>query len=181
MASVFNPTASATISAPPEKVFALLLDRTTWPRWNTFIPRADVVSTDSSSSAPAATNSDDRNLQLGQTLKFTVQARVFGSLRTVPGGSMEVVNILSAPDDGGERGVWRVGWAQSEKMMPGWMMRTQRVNEVVADEAGGCIYRTYMTFDGPMAYVVKWVTGWLIQDGLVMWAEGLKAEAEKES
>ncbi|KAK7728488.1 hypothetical protein SLS57_002376 [Botryosphaeria dothidea] len=181
MPSVFNPTASATISAPPEKVFALLIDRTTWPRWNTFIPRANLVP-DPSSSPPSDSANDDGKLQLGQTLKFTVQARVFGSLRNVPGGSTEQVNILSTPDHvTGERGVWRLGWTQADKMMPRWLMKTHRVNEVVAEDGGGCTYRTYMTFEGPMAYVVKWLTGWMIQDGLIMWADDLKEEAEKDS
>lgn len=178
MPSVFSPTASAHIAAPPDKVFALLIDRTTWPRWNDFIPRADLIS----SSSPNPNANSDNLLHPGQTLHFHVRARLFGALRAVPGGSTERVNMLSTPADGnGEHGVWRVGWTQSAAVMPAWLMRTQRVNEVVVDgrEGAECVYRTYMTFEGPVAYLVKWLSGWMVQEGLVMWAEGLKREAER--
>ncbi|KAJ6588729.1 hypothetical protein B0H19DRAFT_217107 [Mycena capillaripes] len=170
---VFTATASLPISAPPEKVFALLTDRSTWPVWNAFIPRADLVSPGPNSAAL-----DDGKIQVGKKLHFHVKARVFGALRTVPGGSGEEVNVLSTPDDaGGERGIWRVGWKAVD--MPEWLFRAQRMNEVLAEDGGGCTYRTVETFDGPLAYLVKVLTGWLVREGLVMWAEGLKKEAEK--
>ncbi|GME24710.1 hypothetical protein B0H19DRAFT_217107 [Neofusicoccum parvum] len=170
---VFTATASIPISAAPEKVFALLTDRSTWPVWNTFIPLADLVSP-----APISASPDDGKIQVGQKLHFHVRAKVFGKLRAVPGGSGEEVNILSTPADAaGERGIWRVGWKAAD--MPAWLFRAQRVNEVLAEEGGGCTYRTDETFDGPLAYLVKVLSGWLVREGLVMWAEGLKKEAEK--
>ncbi|KAJ6588730.1 hypothetical protein B0H19DRAFT_216925 [Mycena capillaripes] len=170
---VFTATASLPISAPSEKVFALLTDCSTWPVWNTFIPRADLVSPAPNSVAP-----DDGKIQVGQKLHFHVKARVFGALRTVPGGGGIEVNTLSTPDDaGGERGIWRVGWKGAD--MPEWLFRAQRMNEVLAEDGGGCTYRTTETFDGPLAYLVKVLSGWLVREGLVMWAEGLKKEAEK--
>ena len=68
--------------------------------------------------------------------------------------------------------------------MPSWLLKTLRVNEVLFEDAGQeaegetCIYRTYMTFEGILALPVKWLTGWMIKDGLNVWGEGLKRAAE---
>ncbi|KAJ7707399.1 hypothetical protein B0H17DRAFT_1191904 [Mycena rosella] len=127
---VFTATAFLPIAAPPEKVFALLVDRSTFPTWNTFIPRADLVSPVPTSTAP-----DDGKIKVGQKLYFHVRARVFGAVRTIPGasGSLKEVNVLSTPDDAGdERGIWRVGW--KEAGMPDWLFRAVRINEVLAKE-----------------------------------------------
>ncbi|KAF2141085.1 uncharacterized protein K452DRAFT_288462 [Aplosporella prunicola CBS 121167] len=176
MASVFSPSTSIAIAASSDRVFELLTDRTTWPTWNPFIPRADLLP--STTLTPTPSSDDDGHLKLHQRLQFTVQAPIFGRPRIVPGGSVEKVSLLETP---GADGVYRVGWVQD--MMPAWLMRTLRVNEIVEEEAdedgeARCTYRTYMTFDGPFAWIVKFVVGAKVQEGLELWAKGLKDKAE---
>ncbi|KAK7529163.1 uncharacterized protein J3D65DRAFT_672733 [Phyllosticta citribraziliensis] len=181
--SVFTPSYSIPINAHPGAVFALLTSRSTWKDWNGFVPHAHVLKASPNPSAPRSGPQDDA-LQVGQVLKFEVRTRIWGHEVTVPGGSAEEITSLSTPEDTGssERGVYRVCW--DVWGMPPWLLKTCRVNEVVVEgdgqgtEGERCTYRTYMTFEGPMAYFVKWLTGWMVKDGLKVWGEGLKKAAE---
>ncbi|KAK8213824.1 hypothetical protein HDK77DRAFT_169071 [Phyllosticta capitalensis] len=181
--SVFTPSFSVSIAAPPTAVFALLTSRSTWKDWNGFVPHAQVRKPSSDPSAPRANPREDA-LQLGEVLKFDVRTRIWGKEVSVPGGSVEQITALSTPEDEGslERDVYRVCW--EARGVPSWMLKTLRVNEVLVEDAGQeaegetCIYRTYMTFEGILALPVKWLTGWMIKDGLNVWGEGLKRAAE---
>ncbi|KAK7524896.1 hypothetical protein IWZ03DRAFT_411626 [Phyllosticta citriasiana] len=181
--SIFTPSYSVSIDAPPAAVFALLTSRSTWKEWNGFVPHAQVLKPSPNPSDPRSGPRDD-SLQVGQVLKFEVRTRILGREVVVPGGSTEEITLLSTPDDIGssERGTYRVCW--DVWGMPPWLLKTRRVNDVVIEgdgqgtEGERCTYRTYMIFEGPMAYFVKWLTGWMVKDGLKVWAEGLKKAAE---
>ncbi|KAF2088731.1 hypothetical protein K490DRAFT_38798 [Saccharata proteae CBS 121410] len=178
MSSVFSPSTSITISAPGEKVFALLTDFSTWPSWNSFIPAARVLASDQSSNDV----NSETHLKVGHRMHFDVCMPFFGQLRKVPGGSIEKVTVVETPTSptNAEQGTWRVSWDQDG--LPLFLLRTVRVNEVTElrteDGTVQCTYRTYMTFDGPFAWFVKYTTGGKVQSGLELWAEDLKRAAE---
>jgi len=59
------------------------------------------------------------------------------------------------------------------------MLAAERVNEIEVAEDGTCLYRTWQSFTGPYARIVKWKFGQALDDRLDDWTRELKAYAEK--
>jgi hypothetical protein len=115
-------------------------------------------------------NLDDADGTTGQAVALEVSV-----LEPIGEGASEAA--------GGPRKGWRIAWKQRPSLlMPGWMLRSERVQEFV--EVGGgeggpeTEYRCWETFYGPLAPVVKLAAGKQVQRGFDAWAEGLKAKVE---
>ena len=62
--------------------------------------------------------------------------------------------------------------------MPGWMLRSERVQEFVEVGEGQTAYYCWETFYGVLAPVVRMVAGAGVERGFGLWMEGLKGKVE---
>ncbi|MCJ1463030.1 hypothetical protein MMC07_001634 [Pseudocyphellaria aurata] len=141
---LFTILASTTIHASPSEILDVILDLDSYHKWNTFVPRATVVSTPSSSS----TNNLDTRLQVGTTL--TLHAYMKGP-GTACNEAPVLVTIIDKLGDG--RNGYRVVW--KAMAFNAWLLRGERVQEMVDLGSGNTQYKTWETFGGPLAYVVR--------------------------
>jgi hypothetical protein len=155
--ALFSIYSTSTISAPASKVHAILLDSTTYPKWNSFCPRLTMPP-------------DQPKLAVGVRLTEHYYMRGHGKWPPGPQG-MEVVNVDDHVSEGtGYRIVFRnTSW-------PTWLLWSERVQEV-RDSGKGCVYVTWDTFGGPLAHVVKLGSSLLVAR-FWDWADDLKNFAE---
>ncbi|OCK76047.1 hypothetical protein K432DRAFT_385730 [Lepidopterella palustris CBS 459.81] len=183
MSPVFTAAYECRIHASAAVVWNLLIDISTWPDWNPFVPSADILD---SADASSTQTSNEKKIKLGQRLRFH---SVMGTQQHT---TVERVTVLetpssppSPPDHSGTPDlssphVYRVGW--DLESYPSYLMRTTRDNVVEVGESGAeSIYKTKEDFFGPLAWPTKWVAGKKVQMGLEEWAEGLKKAAESGS
>lgn len=164
---LFTIIASITIHASPSEILDAILDLESYHKWNTFVPRATVVSTSSSSS----TNEPDTRAQVGTTL--TLHAYIKGpgtACRETP----VLVTIIDELGDGrnGYRVVWKaVGFNA-------WVLRSERVQEMVDLGSGNTQYKTWETFGGPLAYVIRALHKENLISRFLDWTNDLKGYVE---
>lgn len=181
----FTIISSTHISAPPDVVFAALLQHTAWPEWNRFVRLVTVTSTPppppattttaTPPSLEAALHSDDGStyLKKGMRMAFNVHLDPDDAGSYTRQG-MEVT--LLEPYGGDKKG-WRVAWRGTS--LPSLLLRTERVQELVDDGSGrGTEYTCWETMYGPLAPVVRLATGKSLEKGFRCWGEDLKARAE---
>ncbi|PSK42728.1 hypothetical protein B9Z65_5650 [Elsinoe australis] len=167
--ALFSASSSATIHAPASKIYNTLLESTTWPSWSSFVPHVSI------SSQPPGTDPSSTRLVVGTAMNFTVH--MSPKMKTK---SPEEVNIVSAaPRDEDPPGTkYTICWVG--RMMPGVVLRAERVNEIVkTEDPGRCEYKTWETFAGVAAYAVKWSTEGLLVERFEDWTRDLKAYCEK--
>lgn len=172
--AIFSCYAETQIDAPPRFVHQKLADTSSWPKWNTFIPRADIKTTRELSKSDG-----HRRLELGQHVHFHVYFPIFGKRRNVPGGSVEKV-VRNGQDEMASVETYHLEWDQI--LIPQFLLRTHRVNMMfsIPDQPGCCRYVTHMTFDGPFAYFIKSLLGEKLQAEFDEWAHNLKGYVEQE-
>jgi len=81
-------------------------------------------------------------------------------------------------EGGKEKKGYLVCW--KTKMVPEWLLRGERVNEIVDDGKGGTEYRSWVTFYGPLARVVELSVRGDLVERFGDWAGGLKGYFEEE-
>lgn len=169
MAPPFSFRTELRIKAPAAKVWEILIDTSTWPEWNSFIPLAEDLDV-----GPGAPEDGPRIFSLGSRRRF--HANMGGKTSII----MQKVTKFETPDDNanGPR-IYRICW--SSQGYPDFIFNTNRWNEVEevnGDQGPECIYRTGEDQHGPLAYVVKLAVGKQVEKGLQDWANDLKAIAE---
>jgi hypothetical protein len=158
------------ISAPAEKVWAKLIDTSTWPDWNTFIPQAEVLD------EPSTSSDGPQNLALGSRRRFILTTNGMKP-------SIQKVTVFEIPNnDTTDPKLYRICWAVQG--YPDSLLRTLRFNEVeevlTSDGKAECVYRTGEDQWGALAYVVKLMFGKSIEKGIRDWAQDLKKAAEND-
>ncbi|KAK8851677.1 hypothetical protein PGQ11_014156 [Apiospora arundinis] len=183
---------STTIAAPPPVCLAVILDPSTYPTWNKWIPRV-VVETPAPASAvdevpaPLAqllTSSDaaaaDRANLLLLGAKFYFEVYMDPDSASSRKTYLELTRLEEFvrgddDDDGKQKKGIRVVWKTQGDP---WHVRAERVQEFVEDGQGGCEYYNYETFHGALAWTVRRFVAGQLSNGLGLWMEGLKREAE---
>lgn len=133
----FTVRATNTINAPSQPVLDALLDTSTWPEWNNFVPRATI-------STPS---SDSHRLHPGTV--FTEHVDMAGRGRSTSVNVKLQMTTLDELNESSRRG-FKVVWLG--KNYPTWALRSERVHEIYeAVDGGGTVYDVYETFSGPLA------------------------------
>lgn len=156
--SAFTVRATTTIQAPVQLVLHTLLDTNTWPKWNKFVPKADL------------SNSDGK---LRPGIPFTEHVDMKG--RGKPSRTMDLT-MTTLEELRDERRGFKVVWVG--KSYPDWALRSERVHDVYETD-GHAVYDVYETFSGPLAYVVKIFAGKALVERFGQWNMELKEYVER--
>ncbi len=163
----FTVRATTTISAPPELVLEALLDTSTWPKWNNFVPRVSIATTSKDS---------DNTSRLNAGTLFTEHVDMAGRGRSTIVKMKLLMTTLDDMQEPARRG-FKVVWLG--KGYPDWALRSERVHEIYEDgDAGRTVYDVYETFSGPLAWFVKFFVGTTLVWRFGQWNGELKAFVE---
>ncbi|KFY21381.1 hypothetical protein V493_07455 [Pseudogymnoascus sp. VKM F-4281 (FW-2241)] len=174
----FTTYARIHIAAPPTTVLRALLDTASWPRWNSFIPAAEIHSPGTPVPALAGLAG-----ALGIGAKFTMCVNMSGKSEAERGPVeklrksnefLTLVEELVPEREEGRKG-WRVAWSSDGF----FMLKGERVQELVETEEG-CEYVTWQSFGGLMAPMVRLAVGDNLVDRFADQERDLKAWCEGE-
>ncbi|KAI0521859.1 hypothetical protein F5B22DRAFT_506568 [Xylaria bambusicola] len=179
---VFTVACAAELAAPALQCLEKVLDLPHYGSWNTFIPRAEVLTSgpDDNASAPLppevqALAARPGFVSPGARIRF--DAVMSGSWTR----SVELdVSFLEAfdPADGGGK-AYRVAWKGTS--FPTFLLRSERVQEfveyVAEDGSVRTKYANWETFGGLLGYVLPREQ---IVAGFEKWTVGLKKAVEEE-
>lgn len=170
---LFSPYSSSTINAPPQAVYEAIIRTSDWPEWNTFIPSVTVNKHSPGSQDPTI---------LAKDTAMTFKVNMTSSVSTQ---SKELVNVMDPPPESHPNStgkVTRIGWTMDNKaaLVPRFMLAAERVNEIDDLGDGTCVYRTWQTFGGPIARIVKWKYEQALQDRFDDWVRDLKQFVEEK-
>lgn len=165
----FTVRATTTINARPQPVLDALLDTSTWPAWNNFVPRASL-------SNPSKDSSDDAS-RLHPGTVFTEHVDMAGRGRSTIVKMKLLMTTLDEMNESERRGV-KVVWLG--KGYPDWALRSERVHEIYEEDdgGGGTVYDVYETFSGPLAWAVRFFVGGTLVKRFGQWNGELKAFVE---
>lgn len=178
--SAFTVCAKVTIKAPSQPILDALLDTSTWPQWNNFVPRATV----SNSQSDAASNL----ALLKPGTVFIEHVDMAGRGRSTIVKMKLLMTHLDEMKEPGKEGS-RVVWLG--KGYPDWALRSERVHEIYrvndAGEGEGeggseeCVYDVYETFSGPLAWFVKVFVGKTLVKRFGQWNGELRGFVEQKA
>jgi len=164
MAPPIHIRLEAPIKASAEATWNKLIDTSTWPEWNPFVPEATVV--DASGAAHSS-----------QVLKLDSLIDFVPVLNGKKYPTKQKVTVFEQPSSDEGKKIYRVSWATQS--YPSLLLSTHRFNEIEEVNASECIYRTGEDQWGPLAYITKMLFGTLVEQGIRDWVNGLKQIMEK--
>ncbi|KAJ3209354.1 hypothetical protein HDU82_000946 [Entophlyctis luteolus] len=179
-AYVSCPSSTVRINAPAAVAFKFLINPSTWPAWNSFVPRAQIISKEPSGA----------EIAVGTRMVFHVNlsGEAGGRLTTSPELVLEICEPSSQPTATATAScnnsrVWRVVWT-SNFNLPSFIIATPigRIQELEeSDDGRSCVYRTWEPQTGIVARVMHWIMPHTLEDRFQQWAADLKRVAEKEA
>lgn len=168
---LFSPYAQVHIDASARAVYDAIVDAASWKQWNSFVPNVTVKP------GPGSTDATKLSKNAAMTFKANM---TYGSSAV----SKEVVNIIDPPPPTEARAgsITRICWILDNKAIitPRFLMHAERVNEIEDCGDGTCIYRTWETFGGPMARVVRWKYEIILRERFKDWVKDLKGYVERK-
>ncbi|CAI7660134.1 unnamed protein product [Penicillium manginii] len=162
---------SIIINAPSTRVWEVLTDTSTWPSWNSFVPRVTIRSQPNTDTAPLSPI-----LQKGTRVTFHVRMDPTSTKPQAATDAGLVVTEYEAPNT--ETGaLGRIVWAsdfEAVGTMPGSLLTAERVHEIKDVEVEG----GRGTEVGWMVCVVRWMYGAKLKVNFDLWVKDLKAFVE---
>lgn len=169
----FSAYAEVTVAAPPSAVYKTLVDTSTYGDWNSFVSSVAINKRPASDS-----NSNDAFLQKDMLMTFTVHM----SPTMTTQSKEHVIQVDNCPSTTPSSGkITTIRWimANKENYTPKFFLAAERVNEIEDLGDGTCIYRSWETFGGLAARIVKWKFGEGLQKNFEHWVNGLKEYVEE--
>ena len=165
----FSVRASATIHADANTILDCLLETSSYPLWNGFVPRVTIP--------PFATSdlsTQETRLSLG--CQFIEHVDMYGNGR--PSGLIKMKLLMTTMEelehDTG-RG-YKVVWLGQG--YPDWALRSERVHIISRNQDGTCAYEVWETFSGPLAILVKLFVGKVLVKRFEQWNQDLKTHVQ---
>lgn len=173
----FSVYAEIAINTPPQYPYEALLDLHSWREWNTFNP--DVLIT----KHPQA---HSRNLRLEQGTFMTVTVQINEQERAKSKEVCMHLEPLKHKNDGRPShaaggNVTRIRWVSDNAnyLIPRFVIKSERVNEIEEKGDSACVYRTWITFSGFAAKNWKKKHERDFQQRVVEFCEDLKKRCEE--
>ncbi|THW18204.1 hypothetical protein D6D23_07780 [Aureobasidium pullulans] len=169
----FSAYAEATVTAPPSTVYNALIDTSIWGDWNSFVPSVTIVKRSDDEA-----DSIDPGIKKDMVLSFEVN--MTPSMTT---NSKEIVTHVDECPSGLQPGrITRINWIMDNKgsFTPKFILVAERVNEIEDLGDGTCIYRSWETFSGLAARIVKWKFGQALQKNFENWVTGIKQYVQEQ-
>ena len=165
----FSVRAFARIRAAPDAVLDCLLETSSYPVWNRFVPGITF---------PHASTSDPRSLnsRLGVGSQFVEHVDMYGNGQ--PSGLVKMKLLMTTMEELGQGTGpgYKVVWLGQG--YPDWALRSERVHNIVQLEGGISTYEVWETFSGPLACLVRLFVGKTLVKRFKQWNQELKLHAQ---
>ncbi|AEO65263.1 uncharacterized protein THITE_26762, partial [Thermothielavioides terrestris NRRL 8126] len=188
----FSITCAARIAATPDACLDVIVSASEYPKWNRFIRKCVIDS--------AAADSAKLRLHTPFTFHVWLDPSAPDGAPASATSALEVSALERIDDDGAAspppgfpslpraraplaetRRGWRIAWRprSSWRNAPLWLLRSERVQELVEVDGGRATqYYCWETFYGPLAPLVRRLTGRQVERGFDAWMEGLRGMVE---
>ncbi|KAJ7601006.1 hypothetical protein C8J56DRAFT_23715 [Mycena floridula] len=159
--------ASIIIDAPVEKVWDILLDFPSYEKWNAFVRAQTIIDPQTGAALASQTlTGPGQKMRLNTHLPPTLGEGSFFQKNTT-----HVLSIAMDPIN------HRAAWITTT---PKFLLYAERWQTLTVLEDGKVKYDTIETFQGILAYFVKWFVGSNLRLAFKAMAEGLKNRAEAQ-
>ncbi|KAK3117206.1 hypothetical protein LTR53_001633 [Teratosphaeriaceae sp. CCFEE 6253] len=164
---LFSIYAETAIAAPPRAVHDALLDINAWPAWNSFVPEVHITSHPHSHLA---------NLRMVEGTNMIFHLQITPTERITTRQACSHIGELRTLRDHAAPAVTRIRWDlhNATSMVPGFMLKAQRVNEI-EDLGDG---RTWETFAGWRASHYRKAYEGALRERFAEWCRDLKGYVE---
>ncbi|KJK62681.1 Ligand-binding SRPBCC domain of an uncharacterized subfamily of protein [Aspergillus parasiticus SU-1] len=182
--AVLHIESATSIAAPCQDVWDVLIDTSTWPSWNTFVPRVTIREHPGSDSQSTPDNLSPK-LQLGTKMTFHVH------MDSSSASEQDVGLVVTEfePPSANPPKPGRIVWASdltAKGSMPAFLLTAERVHEVEEVDVQGADgqmkrvteVRNWEAQVGYLVYVVRWMFGAQLKKNFEAWVEDLKQYVE---
>ncbi|KAG9236347.1 hypothetical protein BJ875DRAFT_503425 [Amylocarpus encephaloides] len=174
----FSVLARTTVSCAPSDVLELVRDTSTWPRWNTFCPRAEFREQGDGDGGEGWLNKGAKAcIDVFLHGDGLVEGRTRSRVQDVEVTVLEALGREGGWEGPGPEGAkgWRIAWKSVG--WSHWQLHSERVMEFREVE-GGTGYLCWETFGGLLAPVVKRTVGSTLVDRFGDYARDVKQYLE---
>lgn len=187
--AVLHLNSATRIDAPLQDVWNALIDTSTWPRWNTFVPRVTIrEQPDTLDASPDALSPI---LQKGTKLTFHVHMYP-SSTKPQRVNDTQLAVIEFEPPNPSAKNAGRIVWASDPSAKGGFpasLLTAERVHEIVEVEVPGedgqmrreTEVRNWEAQVGYLVYIVRWMFGDRLKENFEIWVRDLKGYVEGRS
>jgi hypothetical protein len=190
--AILQVSYSINIHAPAPLVFDAILHVAKYPKWNTWVPTARIL-TNPMTSEPDIDPNDFSHMRIGSVMNFDVimDANMPNKVRVTP---LMVVDICtpSAPTSylspemledptftADLSKVYRVSWTGYGGMYA-FGMKLERFHEVIVKGDAECEVRTWEVMSGILTRLVKFLYQGTLQEKVGLWCKDLKQWCEDQ-
>ncbi|RLM00669.1 hypothetical protein CFD26_108724 [Aspergillus turcosus] len=187
--AVLHLSSATHIDASSQDVWNALIDTSTWPTWNTFVPRVTIR--EQPDSPNASPDSLSPILQKGTKMTFHVHMDP-SSTKPQKANDTQLAVIEVEPPNPSAKKPGRIVWASDPNARGGFpasLLTAERVHEIVEVEVPGedgqmrrgTEVRNWEAQVGYLVYIVRWMFGGRLKKNFEIWVRDLKGYVEGKS